>query len=687
MTQASIHPESLTTTGVPVGPELPSGMWRMLTQRGLQRRKLPRGLDAMWDKLMGFFVARVPRLTLLMRRVKRVLAMEATYKDMSDGRLREACEEMRALFRRGRNVKADVERGFAIVREVAWRQMGMKPYPVQICAGLAIDNGSIAEMSTGEGKTLSATLPATLAGWRGKGCHILTVNDYLAQRDAEEMAPIYRFCGLTVAHVIGTMPPVQRREAYTADVTYTTNKEVAADFLRDRLSLGKVHGLPAALLSKIANGMGAGTDRLVMRGLDYAIVDEADSILIDEAVTPLIISGDSPNPEQTEAYVQAAEIAKRMAAGQDYTIDLRYREIRLTNRGKLAAESLSSHHAGVWAGARRREELVTQAITAREMFLRDTHYVVQHDEEKEEDKVVIVDEFTGRLMPDRTWRDGLHQAIEAKEQIKVNPPKATFARISFQRFFRLYRHLGGMTGTAWEGRGEMWQIYRRPTVIVPTNKPCIRKHSRDRVFATQEAKWSAIVAEIQRLHETGRPILVGTRSVDTSELLSKRLEALGLEHRVLNAVRHKEEAQIVSGAGGEGKITVATNMAGRGTDIKLGRGVAESGGLCVIAAEHNESGRVDRQLFGRAGRQGDPGSAIAFAALDDELLKRHAPRWVRAVVRRLRMRGEELSSPMARRLFKSAQKRAHKMALRQRKSVLRSDDWLDEFLGFAGRED
>ncbi len=684
MTQAQIHPATLVQHQT---TDIPSGLWRMLSMRGVRKRKLPQGLDAVWDRAVGAIVPLVPRQSIFMRRARRVLAMEPQFVNMSDAVLRHECDDMQALFRRGRHKKPDVERAFAIVREITWRQVGMRHYLVQVAAGLAMEAGCIAEMATGEGKTLSAVLPAVVAGWQGRGCHVITVNDYLAQRDAEELKSLYAMCGLTCAYLTGEMQPPARREAYNAGVTYTTNKEVAADFLRDRLSLGKLHGLPAALLSKIAHGMGRGTDRLVMRGLETAIVDEADSVLIDEAVTPLIISGDSPNAEQTEAYVQAADIARAMVAGTDYKVDQRYREVHLTNAGRIKAEDLSIDMGGIWAGARRREELVIQAITARELFIKDGHYVVQHDDEKDEDKVVIVDESTGRLMPDRTWRDGLHQAVEAKEGLKVNPPKATFARVSFQRFFRMYRKLSGMTGTAAEGATEFFQIYRRPTVLIPTNKPRIRKQAKDRVFATKEGKWDAVIAEIQKQHETGRPILIGTRSVETSELLSQRLTELKLEHQVLNAVRHAEEARIVAGAGQRGKITVATNMAGRGTDIKLGKGVADLGGLCVIAAERNDSLRVDRQLFGRAGRQGDPGSAAVFCSLEDELLRRFAPRWTHALIRRFRRKTGEVSGMMTRRLFKVAQNRAQRMALRQRKGVLKSDDWLDEFLGFAGRED
>jgi len=651
----------------------------MLAQR-TGGQELPRGLDAAWDAAVGIAKSLVPRRRLFLRRVARVMVYEKQFADLSEARLREAAHDTRDRFRCGRETGEDLERAFAIVREVAARQLGMRPFPVQVGGALALEAGCIAEMATGEGKTLAATMPASIAGWRGKGCHIVTHNDYLAKRDAEWMGAVYRFCGLSVASIEQGMHPPDRRQAYLADITYCTNKEVTADFLRDRLALGRLQGLPAALMAKIADGAGSGTDRLVQRGLHYAIVDEADSILIDEAVTPLIISGEAPNPEQVEAFRQAASLSTSLEITQHYKVNQRYREVDLTEAGKERLAELCKPIGGLWAGARRREELVTQALTAREFYLRDKQYVV------DKEKVVIVDEFTGRLMPDREWRDGLHQAVSAKEAITIQPPKDTYARLSFQRFFRQYRKLSGMTGTAAEAWREFWQIYHLPVVTIPTNRPCIRQVLRDRVHATDDAKWAAIVEEIRRVHATGRPILVGTRSVRASEHLAQLLWAVGLEPAVLNAVRHAEEAQVVAGAGQEGRITVATNMAGRGTDIKLGRGIAERGGLCVIATERHEAGRIDRQLFGRCARQGDPGTAQALVSLEDELVRRHSPHLSASLRGRFGKTDREISGPLTRRIFDMAQRRAERMALSQRKGVLKADDWLDEYLGFAGSE-
>ena len=660
---------------------LPSTTWRTLAGRTADR-PLPRGMDAAWDAAIGIAKALVPRRQRFMRRAARILALENQYRDLASSRLAEAAARMRDMLRCGKETPADLERAFALVREVARREVGMSIFHVQVAGALALESGCVAEMATGEGKTLTATLPATIEGWRGKGCHIVTHNDFLAARDAEWMGSVYRFCGLHVAAIQQDMSPPERREAYQADITYCTNKEVTADFLRDRLALGRLQGLPSALMARIAEGAGSGTDRLVQRGTHFAIIDEAVSILIDEAVTPLIISGDAPNPEQVEAFRQAARLAAALEPDRDFRVNPRYREVDLTAAGKARLGEIAQGLGGVWSGARRREELAVQALTAREFYLRDKQYIIDGKEEK----VVIVDEFTGRLMPDREWRDGLHQAVSAKEEITIQPPKDTYARVSFQRFFRLYRKLSGMTGTAAEAWREFWQIYHLPVVTIPTNRPCARTVLPDRVHATEAAKWKAIVEEICRIHATGRPILVGTRSVSASERLSGMLTQIGLEHQVLNAVRHAEEAQVTAAAGQAGKITVATNMAGRGTDIKLGAGVADLGGLHVMATERHEAGRIDRQLFGRSARQGDPGSAQAIVSLEDELAVRYAPHVSASLRRRYGRTEREISGAVVRHVFNTAQRKAERMALAQRKGVLRSDDWLDEYLGFAGAE-
>jgi preprotein translocase subunit SecA len=418
---------------------------------------------------------------------------------------------------------------------------------------------------------------------------------------------------------------------------------------------------------------------LVLRGLHAAIVDEADSILIDEAVTPLIISTTHQNDALREACRVAQDLVSALQPESDYTPNLRYREVELTELGRRQIASRCSSLPGLWRGTERRTELVRQALVAREFFLRDKQYIIV------DGKVVIVDEFTGRPMPQRTWRQGLHQAIEAKEGLPITDPSENIARLSFQRFFRCFHRLSGMTGTAKEAAAELWHMYGLPVLTIPTNKPCVRRHWPDRVLADDASKWLAVADEVSRRHVTGQPILVGTRSVAASEKLAQLLAERGLECRVLNAVRLREEAEIVALAGQRGRITIATNMAGRGTDIKLERGVAELGGLHVLATERHESGRVDRQLFGRSARQGDPGSAQAFVSLEDELLRRYLPPAVPNAVSAAWKRGLPGASALARAAFNRAQRQAQRLAYKQRKAVLRMDTWLEESLSFAGR--
>ncbi len=661
---------------------IPSQLWRQIAN-GKKRTKLPKGADVFWDRAMGIIGSYKPRKKLIFNRVKNILALEEKYIQLATKRLRAEILELKDTFRLGRETPEDIEKAFALIREASFRTLQMRHYPVQLASGLATELGMIAEMSTGEGKTLSVTLPAIIAGWRGKGCHVLTVNDYLSARDEEEMSKLYRFCGCTSSSITGETEPPQRREGYLCDITYATNKEVAADFLRDSLALGRISSLSDALIAKFAfdpadpSSMVGTPDRCVMRGLACAIIDEADSIMVDEAVTPLIISTDSENQQQIDAFSQAAEVAKLLNIDEHYTLNYKYSEVTITHKGSDRIEEISKEWGGIWAGRRRREEMVDQAINAKDFFLKGKQYIIQ------EDKIVIVDQFTGRLMPDRTWRDGLHQAVEAKEGVEIQPPKATMARISFQRFFKQYNKLAGLSGTVSEALPEFWQVYHMHGVVIPTHKPCIRKQAPDQIFACKEGKWAAVVENIKEVHRTGRPILVGTRTVKDSQHLAQMLKEAGLEHQVLNAIHHEQEASIVSGAGLENKITVATNMAGRGTDIKLGSGVRELGGLHVIATDRQDSGRVDRQLFGRAGRQGDSGSAIAFASFEDELILKYAPRQAKKY--KDSVNTKKLAKG-AKKIFDKAQNKAQRIAMGQRKGVMKTDDWLDEFLGFAGVE-
>lgn len=640
----------------------------------------PRGLDASLAGLLGRWARRASVLQDLMHEAEIIAAQRGQWKDLSDARLRERMLVLRGYFRRGgRLLDGEVEQAaLAAVREIAFRRVGLEPFPVQLAGALALRRGFLAEMATGEGKTLTAALAAVLAGWTGHPCHVITVNDYLAERDTERMGPIFRFCELRVDVVKSAMEPPARRRAYGADVTYTTSKEVVADFLRDRLQLGIMADPGRRNLRRLLQGGFAGQDGAVMRGLHTAIIDEADSVLIDEAVTPLIISRENPNPELKAACEASSAWAADFVRGRDYRVDEAFKQIEFLPEGEVRLARGGDKLGGIWRGPSRRSELVRQALSAREFFHRDKQYVVL------EDKVVIVDEFTGRMMPGRTWREGLHQAVEAKEGMAVSAPSETLARISFQRFFRFYEKLSGMTGTAAEAANELWQVYRLPVIAIPTNRPCIRKPCQDEIFATAEEKWDRVTETVADMFARGIPVLVGTRHITSSEVLAARLRERGIPFNLLHAVHHREEARIVAEAGKMGRVTIATNMAGRGTDIKLDQGVAALGGLRVIATERHESQRIDRQLFGRCARQGDPGEVRMFVSMDDELMSRHLPPSVRHAIALQVAKGTPGWRAAALTAVRYAQSRAQRQAAAQRRQVLRTDHWIDEALSFAG---
>jgi preprotein translocase subunit SecA len=621
-----------------------------------------KGPDALANAAVGLVRNRLPTLRRLWRQAERIEALEPEIHNLSSARFAEEVEIHRDLARLQRLKGPHLDRAMAIVREGCFRAQAKRPFLVQVIGALAMFEGRVAEMATGEGKTITASLTASLWGWMGKPVHIITVNDYLVQRDAEEMDPTYALLGLKTGFVVHETEQAERLDHYRRGVIYVTQKELVADFLRDQIALGTLRSSAQTSVSMLR---GAAATRVLVPGLFRVIVDEADSVLVDEAVTPLIISNSPDDEPNADRYRKADELAQQLVEGRDFKIDWTVRNVELYPRGEERLEELAGGD-GFWRGKRRREELVTQALTARYCFHKDEQYLID-----EEGKIVIIDEFTGRVMADRSWRHGLHQAIEVKEGVKVTADKENLARMSFQRFFRQYPIMAGMTGTAWEARGEMWQIYRRTILRIPTNRPCIRRHLPTRMFDTLEQKWQAVGQRTAEIHAQGRPILIGTRSVWASEEVSRRLTELGLPHRVLNAAQNKEEAEIVAQAGQRGQITVATNMAGRGTDIKLAAGVAQLGGLHVLATEPHGSGRVDRQLFGRAARQGDPGSAEMFCCAEDDLFVRHA-RHSRHLWRAI--------GPQ--RLIKLAQWRAEMLARFNRKQVLKADDWMDEAMPF-----
>ena len=584
----------------------------------------------------------------------KVIALESQMSALEDADFPVKTEEYKARYAQGESLDALLPEAFALVREGAKRVLGLFPYKVQIMGGITLHDGNIAEMRTGEGKTLTATMPVYLNALSGDGVHVVTVNEYLASRDAREMGELYNFLGLTVGLNLTGMSSEEKRAAYASDITYSTNSELGFDYLRDNMVVYK--------------------SQMVQRPLNYAVVDETDSILIDEARTPLIISGQAE--KSTVLYQRADMFVKGLKEEEDYTIDLTSKTISLTDEGINKAEqtfrlpnlydvdnSALVHH-------------IDQALRANYIMLRDIDYVV------DEGKVKIVDGFTGRIMEGRRYSDGLHQAIEAKEGVEVENESKTMATITYQNYFRMYRKLSGMTGTAKTEEEEFREIYNMNVIAIPTNRPVQRIDGHDLIYPSLRSKFRAVVQDIKQRHEAGQPILVGTVAVETSELLSNLLRAEGIPHEVLNAKNHFKEAEIIMSAGQRGAVTIATNMAGRGTDIKLGKGVKELGGLCVIGTERHESRRIDNQLRGRSGRQGDPGATQFYLSLEDDLMKRFGGEKMQAIWERLNLTDEGddnfIQSKMLTRQVESSQKRVEGNNYDTRKSVLEYDEVMRE---------
>ncbi len=577
----------------------------------------------------------------------RINSLEPGTKALSDEALRAKTDEFRKRLAGGETLDDLLPEAFAVVREASRRTINMRHFDCQLIGGVMLHRGTIAEMSTGEGKTLVATLPIYLNALTGKGVHLVTVNDYLAKRDRNWMGPVYEFLGLSVGVIQHDMRPEDRQAAYRSDITYGTNNEYGFDYLRDN--------------------MVADHESRVQRELHYAIVDEVDSILVDEARTPLIISG--PAEESTEKYYQIDRIIPRLEKSRHYEVDEKAHTVTLKEEGISRCEELLKvqniyentqidviHH-------------INQALRAHVLFKRDVDYMVQ------DGKVVIVDEFTGRLMPGRRFSDGLHQALEAKEMVKIERENQTLATITCQNYFRMYKKLAGMTGTAATEAVEFDKIYKLEVVVIPTNKPVIRTDFPDRIYRTEREKFKAVTDEIAGLHGEGRPVLVGTISIEKSEELSKLLERRKLPHTVLNAKYHEREAEIIARAGQEAAITIATNMAGRGTDIVLGPGIAQKGGLHVLGTERHEARRIDNQLRGRTGRQGDPGSSRFYLSLEDDLMRIFGSDRISGLMQRLGMEeGQEIEHPLVTRAVETAQKRVEGRNFEIRKHLLEYDD-------------
>ena len=639
------------------------------------RTKLERALLAVADGISRRNRPQPARYQNIIRAINR---RGAALAGLSDAQLREHCGELRLQLRRtGLSNDKWLIDSFALIRETAQRTLQMRHFDVQLMGGWVMLHGRIVEMETGEGKTLTATLPACTAALAGIPVHIITVNDYLVTRDAEWMQPVYQALGLNVGTITEGMDAAARQAAYRCDVTYCTNKQLAFDYLKDRIVLGNERGRLQLQLENLYSDQPR-SNRLLLPGLCFGIVDEADSVLIDEARTPLIISAPRATSGQREVYERALQLADALQPGSDYELDARERRVELSASGKTRLAGLVQGLPGPWAGSRIREELVSRALSARLLFHRDEHYLLR------DGKVQIIDSFTGRVMPDRSWEQGLHQLIEVKEGCSLSEQNETLARISYQRFYRRYLHLAGMTGTCREVAPELWSVYRLKVVTVPTNRPLRRKRRPDRLYLTADSKWNAILETIRALHAQGRPVLVGTRSVASSEHLSRMLEDAGLVHQVLNARMHDLEAGIIKHAGAPAAITVATNMAGRGTDIRLGEGVAELGGLHVITSELHEAGRIDRQLFGRCGRQGDPGSYQVILSFEDELFTRYCPP---VVVRLAGWRRRTVPAPAWcwRGLARWSQRVAEREDARVRRGLMKLDENFGNILAFSGR--
>jgi preprotein translocase subunit SecA len=625
---------------------------------------LPQGLAARsLAFLRGLAWQRVANWTAVLPKIE---VFEQQYRERGDHELRKESLSLRYRAKSGEALARLLPEAYALVREAARRTVNMRHFDVQILGGIALFHGSIAEMETGEGKTLTATLPMYLRSLEGKGAHLATVNDYLASRDAKWMKPIYDLLGVSVGVIETEHSQNDRRKAYACDVTYGTAKEFGFDFLRDRLLLRRIHEQQSDLFGQISGAAeGRASEQPVQRGAHFVLVDEADSILIDEARTPLIIGtiGEKAREQIVACYQWAARLAPQFVEDEHYEYDHEKKKVELTAAGRQLVRALSHPEIMNTVGLITLYEYMERGIKVHRDFFLDRQYVVRDGE------IVIVDEFTGRLAEGRKWRDGIHQAIEAKEAVEVTMPTGQAARITVQDLFLRYQHLAGMTGTAITAAREIRKVYKARVIPIPTNVQVNRQRLPDQIFTSSDDKWAAIVDDIRQQHEAGRPVLIGTRSIDKSEILSRMLSDVGIEHQVLNARHVATEAEIVALAGQPGKVTVATNMAGRGTDIKLDAGVAGCGGLHVICTEMHDSARIDRQLSGRCGRQGDPGTVRQYLSMDDDILRNgFGPEKAKRLA--AQGTGSNGASSNLSNLFRRAQRRVEREHLRQRMMLL-----------------
>lgn len=651
-------------------------------QRLQPLEKLPDGLDAWVHRAQSWLRQRPGQARSIRRKAdwcsNRCSELGSLDSAALEDILREAQEQAR---RDPLELKGHLVGAFAAVGQAAKRELGLQPYPVQFMGAIALHQGWVAEMATGEGKTLTVAMAAVVVAWSGRPCHVITANDYLAERDAKAMEKLFSACGLTVAAVHSQVPPAGRAGHYAADVVYVTPKELLADYLRDQVAAGAGADPDWRAFQRwlgADNVEGASTHVLV-RGLHSAIVDEVDSVMIDEAVTPLILSAQRPSRGLDEAVITIARLAATLSPELDYRAKERTRTIELDDGAVAALERIAPELPPIWRPAPRRAELLRQALQVRHFFRRGHEYLV------DDGKVVLLDELTGRMAVGRTLTAGMHQAVEAREAVAITDPNESMCQMSSQAFFRGFSRLAGTSGTVAEAGPELWQVYRLAVVRIPTHRPRRTVNRPARLVLTQRAKWLAVASEVHALHREGRAVLVGVRSVESSSLLATLLREQGLSVTVLNAIHHAEEAAIVAQAGVPGRITIATNMAGRGTDIQLSPHLVENGGLHVVIAEVNDSARIDRQLAGRCGRQGDPGSVSAYLSLDDTLALRYMPRLLRALLSVLGRIPVRWTSGIALVAFRWAQRRAEADAFQRRLSVLRHDEWTASALPFSTR--
>lgn len=640
----------------------------------LRREKPAEGIDAIVCAIAGSFARRGGIVREFHKRALKIKKLQSSAREKGELWLKNQLEELRQQIRLSKNRNEKLEDDcLACLGECARRSLGLDPYPCQIVGALALMNGGLGEMATGEGKTLTLALACVMEAWKNHPVHVVTANDYLARRDAEKLSDFYRLCGLRSAAVQDAMRSEERQRAYAASVTYTTSRELVADFLRDRLRLRRFHDEHRRHLARLTGSLPANSADTVLRGVHSVMIDEADHVLVDEALTPLILSQPRPDPLLSELSEEAWKIASQMEEKKHYKKQLAVKSITLTAEGESFVHAGERCHS-IFKSDKWSRSLVRDALRVREFFNRGQEYIVR------DGIIAIVDPSTGRTLHQRSWGQGIHQLVECKEGLEPTPQTTTLSSISFQRFFRMVPKLAGITGTAWENREEFWRIYSLPVLRIPRNKPLKLNRYRDRFFQTRRQKWEAVVREVVKMRESGRPVLIGTISVTDSEELSEMLRREGVEHELLNAVHHEKEAGIIASAGEIGRVTIATNMAGRGTDILTPDKTLERGGLHVIAASRNSSGRIDRQLYGRTARQGNPGSVSAFSSLDEDVYSTALPSPILRIFKTLGGKYFPGRQVLLTLLTRFCQWNLSKSGLNRRASILRQDQWTRESL-------